>query len=386
MKKIITLSLFSSLSLFATNGDNLIGYGSKSRALGGTGIANFLGSSNIFSNPALISEAKNDELDVGVTYFTPTIKTNETKSKADKNFIPHFAYSKSLDNNLYFGLGLFGSAGMGVDFRNSQNPSLWDARTNLLLLKIAPTLAYKNGDFSFGISPLIQYGELNISYIDPTNTPNGLGKSDDLGFGYKLGTAYNITPNLKIGATYQSSIKLEYKNTLSTASIPFVNFGLISSTFSDKLEQPEEYGVGLSYDINNFTFSTDYKKIKWQSAIGYKDFGWNNQDVYSLGIKYEENGTWYGIGYNYSKNPITNYAGITSTQQVLNTFNYIFFPATQEKHFTFGAGTTLSKNLSFDLGFIYAPKNSITTTGLNGSSIKVSHSENSATLGFKYKF
>ena len=273
MKKIVGISLLSSLTLFATNGDNLIGYGSKSRALGGTGIANFVGSSNVFSNPALISETKSDEFDVGVTYFTPTIKTNETKCKADKNFIPYFAYTKSLDDNLYFGLGLFGSAGMGVDFRNSQNASLFDARTNLLLLKIAPTLAYKNEDFLFGISPLIQYGELNISYIDPTNTPNGLGKSDDLGYGYKIGAAYNLTPNLKIGATYQSAIELVYTNSLSTASTPFVNFGLISSSFSDKLEQPQEYGVGLSYDINNFTFSTDYKKIEWGSAIGYKDFG-----------------------------------------------------------------------------------------------------------------
>lgn len=386
MKKIVSISLLSSLTLFATNGDNLIGYGSKSRALGGTGIGNFVGASNVFSNPALISETKNDEFDVGVTYFTPTIKTNETKSKADKNFIPHFAYTKNLNDNLYFGLGLFGSAGMGVDFRDSQNASLFDARTNLLLLKIAPTLSYKNEDFSFGISPIIQYGELNISYIDPTNTPNGLGKSDDLGYGYKIGTAYNLTSNLKIGATYQSAIELEYKNSLSTASTPFVNFGLISSSFSDKLEQPQEYGVGLSYDINNFTFSTDYKKIEWGSAIGYKDFGWNNQDVYSIGLKYEKDGTWYGIGYNYAKNPITNYAGITSTEQVLNTFNHIFFPATQEKHYTFGIGTTLSKNILIDFGFVYAPKNTISSIGLNGSSIKVSHSENSATLGLKYRF
>lgn len=43
MKKIVGISLLSSLTLFATNGDNLIGYGSKSRALGGTGIATLWG-------------------------------------------------------------------------------------------------------------------------------------------------------------------------------------------------------------------------------------------------------------------------------------------------------------------------------------------------------
>lgn len=56
IEKLVGISLLFSLTLFATNGDNLIDFDAKSRALGRTGIANFVASSNVFSNPALIGE------------------------------------------------------------------------------------------------------------------------------------------------------------------------------------------------------------------------------------------------------------------------------------------------------------------------------------------
>ena len=42
----------SATSVFATNGDSLIGLGAKSRAMGGTGIAHYNGAESATSNPA----------------------------------------------------------------------------------------------------------------------------------------------------------------------------------------------------------------------------------------------------------------------------------------------------------------------------------------------
>ncbi|MBE0492191.1 MAG: outer membrane protein transport protein [Sulfurospirillum sp.] len=383
MKKIVLTLGMSALALYATNGDNLIGNGSKSRAMGGVGIATYFGAENTLSNPALLSYGKNSQLDVGVMYFAPTIKTGGTTSDADKNFIPHVTFSQGKDGDFSYGIGVYGSAGMGVDFRNSGNPSLMEARTNLILMKVTPNIAYQKDNFSFGFAPIIQYGSLNISYSN-TGTPVGNGKSDDYGFGYKLGAAYDVSPQLRIGLTYQSAIAMHYKDTLSVASAPFVP--TIPNAISDDLEQPQEYGIGFSYDKEYFNISADYKKIKWGSSDGYKDFGWVDQNVYAIGAKYEKEGTWFAVGYNHAKNPITNNYGANSNiKAIMNTFNYIFFPATQEDHYTFGAGTRIAKDFELGLGIVYGVKNTLNTQGVTGA-FKVDHSETSATLSLKYIF
>lgn len=384
MKKIITLSLLSAVALYATNGDNLLGFGAQSRAMGGVGIATYFGAENTLSNPALISSVKGKEVDVGITYFAPTIKTNGSKSDADTNFIPHIAFAEDSNTNFSYGLGVYGSSGMGVDFRDSGNASLMSARSNLVIMKITPTVAYAKDNYSFGFSPIIQYGSLNLSYNN--GGPVGQGKSDDFGLGYKAGLSYDINPSLTLGATYQSAIAMTYKDTISVASTPFFMGGLIPSVIGDDLEQPAEIGVGLSYSLSDFTIAADYKKVKWGSADGYKDFGWVDQDVYALGAKYEKDGTWYGVGYNYAKNPVTNYAGSNPTEQVMNTFNYIFFPATQETHYTLGAGTKVSQNLSVAASLVYGVNNKVNAIGFSGALINVEHSETSLTVSTKYRF
>ena len=379
MKKIITVSLVGAVALFATNGDSLIGLGAKSRAMGGVGIATYFGAENVLSNPALISNSKGGEIDFGATYFAPTIKTNGSTSSADKNVIPEVSISEQINDSFSYGIGMYGSAGMGVDFRDSGNPSLMNSRTNLLLMKFAPAIAYHNSNFAVGFAPVVQYGSLDISYNN--GAPVGEGSSDDFGIGFEVGISYDVMPSLRIGAVYKSTISMTYDHTLSTAA---TGFGMI---MSDKLQQPAEYGIGLSYDFNNFNVSFDYKKIKWGSADGYKDFGWTDQDVYAIGAKYEKDGTWYGIGYNYAKNPITNYQTTgMDTNAKLNSFNYIMFPATEESHYSIGAGTKITSHLSLDFDIVYAPQKTVNATGYGGGNITVKHSETSVAFSMRYSF
>ena len=390
MKKLVLVALSASV-LLATNGDSLIGLGAKSRAMGGVGIATFFGAENTLSNPALISEGRGSEINFGATYFAPDIKANGVKSSADKNVIPEVSVSQQINDNWTFGIGMFGSAGMGVDYRDSNNMALMQARTNLLLMKFAPALAYHKDNFSFGFAPVIQYGALDISYkLPPTfgGKQIGQGTSDDFGLGYELGAAYDITNDLKLGLVYKSKISMTYKHTLSAASVPFA--GLFGGNFADNLEQPAEYGVGLSYNYGYFNFSADYKKNKWGSAKGYKDFGWKDQDVYAIGAKYEKDGTWYGIGYNHAKNPISNLPGTSASNQAMNLFNYLMFPATAKNHYSIGAGTKITKNLSLDFDVMYTPKTTVTTTVFNGTpsgaTFKVDHTETSAAFSMRYNF
>jgi len=379
MKKLVLVALSASV-LLATNGDNLIGLGAKARAMGGVGIATYFGAENALSNPAILANSKGTEFNFGATYFAPDIKTNGYKSTADKNVIPEVSLSQEINSNWAFGIGMYGSAGMGVDFVDSGNPSLMQSKTNLLLMKFAPAISYHNDKFSFGFAPVVQYGSLDISYNNGSSTI-GQGSNDDFGLGFETGLAYNLNQNLTVGLVYKSAISMTYKHTLSTAA---AGFGM---TMSNELEQPAVYGAGISYAFDNFNFSADYKKIKWGSATGYKDFGWEDQNVYALGAKYEKDGTWYALGYNYAKTPITNLPTTGfDTNAKLNSFNYIMFPATAETHYSIGAGTKITTNLSLDFDIIYAPKQTISTVGYGGGAIKVEHTETSAAFSMRYNF
>ncbi len=394
-------------SAFATNGTNMIGLGAQSNAMGGTGVAASYGSETIIANPAMIGKTTGTEFTFGGTYFVPTVKTtNNIKNSAsggavpvgkgtstanDTNVVPAVSLSSRINGNLTFGIGMFGTSGMGVDYKDKS--SLFNAQTNLQIMKFAPTLSYNTSKFGLGISPILQYGALDISFqsqvhdhapatatrpngnplyigagglvsIAPSNTPLmktiGSGAASDLGFGYNIGGYFNVTEGLTLGASYLSPISMNYNGQLSTAGKAF---GL---TYSDKLEQPSEIKVGAEYAFGSFTLNADYKQVAWGSAEGYKDFGWKDQNVVSIGGKYATNKFWVGLGYNHGNSPISEQAQSTTNPQAAyaaaatNVFNNTFFPATTESHFTFGGGYSLTKAVSIEGAVVIAPE--VTTT------------------------
>lgn len=398
-----------STPVFATNGDALIGLGAQSRALGGTGTAAFYGSENALTNPALLGKSTGTEFAIGGTLFMPDVKadTNITgspasaSSDADTNVIPEVSMSTRIDNNMTFGLGMYGSAGMGVDYR--ENPALFDAYTNLQLMKFAPTLAYNDGNFGIGVAPVLQYGALDLNYTDPSGNNVGNGVSTDLGWGYNLGAYFDVMKGLTVAVAYQSAIDMEYEDQITVAADGF-NIGpngMMPTITSDNLEQPAEIKVGVAYTMNNWLMTVDAKQIKWGDANGYKDFNWDNQNVYGLGVKYSSNGFWVGGGYNHAEDPIdvlgmgadmmTSY-----TNEAIDVFNNHFFPAVVENHYTVGGGYSINKNMTIEGAIVYAAEvtKTIDTSAVSGAlgvpvsptSHEVTHSQMGYTVSLRMNF
>lgn len=394
MKRTIKLAVAAAVALtstaaFATNGDNLIGLGAKARGMGGIGIGMSHGAESGLSNPAMITTVKGTEVSFGGTVFMPNVEADvgmgggSHKSKADLSVIPEVAVASKVDDNFYVGIGMWGTAGMGVDYRDQA--SNFKMVTNLQLMQFGVPLAYKMDGLSIGIAPLVQYGALDMNYDNTGMTGgglNGAGVAQDLAFGYNAGIAYE-TEGLTLGASYKSSIEMDYYNVLSTAMAGFGQSG-----FSNILEQPAEMGLGASYAVDGHTFAVDYKRIKWSDAKGYKQFAWDDQDVYMFGYQYSTSGWAARLGYNYSKSPIKNNG--LADGGLANVLNLLGFPATVESHYTIGGTYNLSKTASVDLAYVYAPE--VTDTlpynfggGLAGN-ITTKHSQTSATAQVNFKF
>ncbi|MBO1923809.1 OmpP1/FadL family transporter [Thiomicrorhabdus sp. 6S3-12] len=362
----IAASTIISTPAFATNGDVLIGLGAQARALGGTGTAAFFGSENALTNPALLGKSQGSEFSIGGTIFMPDVTATSDvaspgtatseQSDNDLNIIPEVSLSTRINENLTFGLGMFGSAGMGVDYRGT--PELFDGYSNLQLMKFAPTLAYNEANFGIGFAPVVQYGALDINYTADGTVGNGM--STDLGYGYNLGGYFDITPEFTIALAYQSAIEMEYDGQISTAA---EGLGIPAGMMGDELEQPAEIKVGAAYTMGDWLMTADYKQIKWSDAKGYQDFQWDDQNVFAVGAKYSGNGYWLGFGYNYAEDPIevigTDAPPVTSGMdgyyaQAIDMFNNHFFPGIVESHFTVGGGINLTKNSALDFAIVYA--------------------------------
>ncbi|RUM67636.1 MAG: aromatic hydrocarbon degradation protein [Sulfurovum sp.] len=430
MKKIILLSTIASVALFATNGDLMMGHGVKATGMGGVGIAVSHGAESVYSNPAMLKDIKSSEFAGSVTMFMPDVnfKSNagsnanpnmpapiSSSSDADRSFLPEFAYVHRNTEHIVWGIGIGGTAGMGVDQKGKPSGA-FGMQTALQVAKIGIPVAYTNGDLTLAVEPVLQYSTLEINY----QTQRGASKnpkSSSTGLGVNVGVAYDMG-NLTLGALYQSKIEANYKDNISKA---MGDFGVRSVTSGDSLDQPSEIGIGAGYKMGNNTFAMDLKKVGWSDVRGYKDFGWKDQTTVALGYQYETP-TWaFRAGYNHGKSPIQELDGTATNpanydNAAVNFFNLSGFPAVVEDHFTMGGDYSMSDNLSLSFALVYSPEVTETfdTTAMTygmayqgalqqgftqqqaaggaaqavsgGSTAEVKHSQKALTLGMQYKF
>ncbi len=405
-KLVVTLyaaGVMTSSLAHATNGDTMMAVGTENTALGGTGVAHFVGAESTFANPAMLGKSSGQELVGGVVLFSPKVTNNGMQgtiasSAADTSYIPDISYSSRINEHWTYGVAMAGIAGMGVDYTGLPVSNTMNARTQLSILKIVPTIAYNDANYGFGFSPVLQYGSLAMSF---DARPGGLNINPgqtavtDTRVGYTLGAYYMPMPTLTLGAAYNSKIKMNYGPQISYAAA--YGFG---QSYSDNLTQPAEIKAGVSYDINNnFTVTADFRQIQWAYAQDYGNLAWRNENVTAIGVKYKNEGYWLGAGYNNSNNPIGTFAnGVAANARngqngIGNLFNNLMFPGIIKSSYTLGGGYMLSKNYELAGSIMYAPK--VTSTvdisdaaGMMPGSLfnTTTHSQQSFSVSLRYKF
>jgi len=406
MKNKIRLSLvgifsLATTSLFATNGAVLIGMGAEARGMAGTGIGIVHGAESALTNPALITSVEKTEISFGGTLFMPDVSYasqggTSADSDADMSMIPEVSLATKINDNFYIGIGMWGTGGMGVDYRDADfTAGTMNMVTNLQLMQFGVPLAYTMNGFSIAVTPILQYGSLDINYDmdgNPANGGMGMGVAQDLEFGYNIGVAYQID-GITFGAIYKSRIDMEYKG-FSSVVQPFMNPGFTYS--NNTLSTPAEMGIGASYTFGVNTIALDYKMIQWSDALGYKDFEWEDQDVISIGYEYKADG-WVGrVGYNYASSPISeksmmynNSVGLNG--DTINMFNLLGFPGIVESHYAIGATYSLNEQTSVDVAFTYAPETTETYKAYNPQynmeyDITTKHSQTGVSAQLNFNF
>lgn len=374
----------------ATNGMFMIGYGAKSRAMGGVGIAYGRDALASAQNPATLADIGNIRADVGADLFFPRARATlgvgsdklSEKSVANKFLIPNMGGGMKFSRNLWLGMTMVGVGGGGSRYNqnlyNNQLPAGPNSTlgVNLMVAQANPTLAYKlNRDHAVGASLVIgvqtfrAFGLDNFSTF--TNRPEFVDKFTNNGNDWAFGAGIRLgwrgdffDDQIKLGASYSSKVYM-------------TKFDKYEGLFAEqgRFDTPGSYGVGIAYVPNDtwtFEFNVtrtlyeDVKAVanpgpnyeegaspfpvsKEVNGLGEDDglgFGWEDQTIYKLGMSYKYNDKLtLRAGWNYGESPINEEREIA--------FN-IVAPATVQHHLTLGGTYRLSPIMEVSASYIHA--------------------------------
>jgi len=396
------LGIAAPASVFATNGMFLIGYGNKSRGMGGVGITMTHDTFASAANPATMAFIKGNQFDIGGDIFKANAQASlgedgvylgrvTVDSKPD-----HLALSEGIymmpnlgaswnKGDLSYGFTMVPVGGGGSRYEpNIYNSVIAGAPTDekmgvsLIVMNINPTIAYKlNENNSIGATLIIglqvfkSYGLSYFQTFTESDSPDRLtdqGADISYGAGIRLGWMGNyMDDKLSLGAEYTSQT---YMSKFDSYSELFAEQG--------KLNTPGNIGIGASYKpTDDLMVALDINYVMYEDIASISNpgpgqgaggalyvtgastnqlgldeglgFGWDNQTVYKLGVSYTYNPSWtLRGGWNYGKSPINSETDILFSMVA---------PATTEHHLTLGATYQYTQDIEFNLSYSRAFKN-----------------------------
>lgn len=414
-RAIVCLFLFSvPLAAFATNGMYLIGFGAKSRGMGGASLAMSEDSLIAATNPAGVAFAGN-RLDVGLMLFNPQRRAaccnapNGEVSGQTLFAIPNMGASLKLTNRLSAGFAFVGAGGGGT--RYGFNFFGGDGTLGVTLFQaiMSPTVAYKvTNNVSVGFSPLFAVQQFRASGLQPfiqfsSDKAHVTNQGNDWAYGYggRVGIqARFLHDRVALGAAYQTELRMS-------------KFDKYRGLFADhgQFNGPANFGIGLAFKpIDRLTVALDWQRVFYKRvhAIGNRSlpiaatpppssrnlgletgpgFGWQDMSIYKLGIQYR----WspkltLRAGFNFNSNPIRNEPGSGELE-----FN-VLAPAVVQRHYTAGFTYAMSRHSQFSFAGMIAARNRMSVfiasnTGLPfANRVEVEMRQYSLEMSYEYKF
>lgn len=325
-------------------------------------------------------------MDLGVAWFRPQRGAQISGNFAAANgrydgndtedfFIPELGYVRQLTDKLSAGLAIYGNGGMNTDY--GDNPfaafgSTGSAGVNLEQLFVTPSLAYKpHPDHAFGVAVTYAYQRFEMKGISAFANPNfsvapgsvsDRGRDSANGWGLKLGWIGQVTPTVKLGASWSSELDMQ-------------EFGDYRGLFAENgdFDIPATVLLGVAWQASPvLTLAADWQRIDYSSvksvgnplqkllegnALGSANgagFGWRDIDILKLGAIYQ------------FSDSLALRAGLSRSEQPIprsETFLNILAPGTVRDHLTLGASWKTSERGEWSISYAHAFKETVQGQG-----------------------
>lgn len=419
----------------ATEGYFQNGYGARSKALAGAGVADSRDATAGSLNPAGLVHV-GDEIDVAFSVFSPRRQFTgrgaagvppamdlspfgEVESDRNYFFLPNLAWStRSFKNPLFdvMSLTLVGNGGMNTSYPTFARPApdclglggagvFCAGPAGVQMMQMLMSVAFAKQiapGISVGMAPIFAAQLFDGKGLDAFGqfAADGVGNNlsgshNDWGIGGGVRAGIEISPlqNVRLGVAGTSPIWME-------------KFNKYSDLFAERggFDIPAQLQAGIAVDVSpQLTFMLDWRYI-WYSQVDSisnpstnmfaciggdasqclggsngAGFGWDDINVIKVGVEYRARpGLTLRAGYSWNENPI-------SGRDV--TFN-ILAPAVIQHHITGGFEYDLGGGYHLEMAGMFAPNESVSGPELfnPGHRVEIEMWQFDITAGIKYKF
>ncbi len=437
------LLLFSPSLLWATNGYLMHGYGTKNKALGGSGSANPQDALVVAANPAGMVFLGN-RFDITGELFIPThgykfqgqdtVTSNNDMFGLFKGYyiIPSMGMNYMIDSKNSVGFSIYG-AGLGtnydpddtptigqdtnitlqvtgpkgtVNFQTPANGTFFDGWTGVDLLLLLNNFSYAHkftDKTSVGIGLIFAAQSFKAEGLelfkvvsdDPDNLTNK-GRDWAFGFGFNIGFQTEIVEDVRMYASYQPEIKLEHdkykglfaggNGDLSLARQANLGFAVDvspTSVFSFDIQYiwwSEVTSVGNDFDDFNVTQITPFPIINFTGSADGPGFGWRDSLVFKMGYQWK---------FDNMLPDWTFRVGGAYQEQIVPPTETLFgllAPATITTHVTAGFTWDMDEYNEISFSFLYAPTADVSGSDFASGVDKIFLGELAFELGWGLKF
>jgi long-chain fatty acid transport protein len=367
-------------SVALAGGFQLNEHGANAMSQGGAFAARASDASAIYFNPAGLGFQKDGSIYLGATGIVPTISfygplednTNAETKMNSQFFTPINGYiTYPVMDRLHVGVGVYNAYGLGTDWPEDWSGKNLVTKVDLKTYWVTPTVAYRLMDnLSIGAGVSYVAGTLTLKKAAPFDSRVTLDMTAH-GWGFDGGIDYKPFPELTIGLTYRSKVKVDATGSAAFApAIPVLPAGGVTSSIT----LPATGYAGVAYKFSdNLSVEADYQFIGWSS---YQNLTFtfakdgssttapkNYSDTYIMrvGGEYSLGALKLRAGYYYDNTPVSD--------------SYVdpLLPDASRHGLSAGIGYSLTDHLKVDAGYLFikfldrSVANTIPATSFDGT-------------------
>lgn len=353
-------------------------------------------------NPAAMTTFDKMALSVSGTYIKPDVDVagdiyagptklapSSESDIAPDAFVPATYFIQPLNDQWAWGIGLFSNYGLSTEYSKTFAAGAGAGDTELLTFNINPNIAYRiNSSFSVGagINAVYAAAELNryagalSAAIPGANSDTRLAhlKGDTWGFGWNVGTLYEINENNRLALTYRSQVDLSFDGDFQGAtSLNRVVDGNLKLDLPAQAEFAGYHRLNQQFAVHysvNWTDWSAFQELKATSSgcnmPGQPGVCLNKPEKFKDSTRYSLGGTWYvnpsweaRIGFAYDNTPIEP------------EYRSLSIPDSDRVWYSAGATYHIDKDMSVDFGMAY----------LDGKEVDVNEGLRSHDDGLRWK-
>ncbi|MBM0490362.1 long-chain fatty acid transporter [Aeromonas jandaei] len=329
-------------------------------------------------NPAAMTTFDKMAVSVSGTYIKPDVDVegslyagstkvapSSESGIAPAAFVPAAYFIQPLNDQWAWGIGLFSNYGLSTEYPKAYNAGIQAGDTELVTFNINPNIAYRiNEHFSVGAGINAVYGAAELNrYAGVIGSVTGLPqdknmahlKGDTWGFGWNVGTLYEVNENHRFALTYRSQVDMSFDGDFNgkTSGFKTVDGNLkldlpAQAEFAGYHRLNQQFAVHYSVNWTDWSAFQELKATSSACNDGTPRQCLKKDEKFKDSVRYSIGGTWYinpaweaRLGFAYDNTPIEP------------EYRSLSIPDSDRIWYSAGATYHINTDMSVDFGMAY---------------------------------